>query len=198
MHTQPHVFGRATASHTVRLVTAVLAALLWVCAVSAQTPALSEYQVKALFLFNFAKYVDWPAESFSGNSAPIVIGLVGDDNFGDNLNRVIDGKSINGRPVVVKRVASEEEYKSCHILFVSASEKERMAEILNAVKDLATLTVGETDEFLVQEGMINLTKKENKIRVEINLIPAQRVKLKLSSKLLSVADTVMGKPEGKK
>ena len=159
-----------------------------------ETPPLSEYQVKALFLFNFAKYVDWPADAFQNDSTPIVIGLVGQDSFGDNFQKIIAGKSINGRQVVIKHVAKAEEYKACHILFVSASEKDRLAPILNAVKDSAVLTVGETDGFLSEEGIINLTKKANKVRLEINLKTAQKARLQLSSRLLSVADVVLGKP----
>ncbi|HTS20043.1 MAG TPA: YfiR family protein [Verrucomicrobiae bacterium] len=162
---------------------------------AAGAPALSEYQVKALFLFNFAKYVDWPSNAFGDGSAPIVIGLVGDDEFGDDVMRAVGGKSVNNRPVVFKRVTSEQEYRTCHILFVSASEKDHLAAILAAVKDTSVLTVGETDGFLTLNGMINLAKKDNKIRLEINLVPTQQANLKLSSKLLSVADVVLGKPE---
>jgi hypothetical protein len=160
-------------------------------------PVLSEYQVKALFLFNFAKYVDWPTNAFGDDNAPIVIGLVGDDAFGDDINRVVSGKTINNRPVVFKHVSGEQEYRTCHILFVSASERDHLQTILDAVKDTAVLTVGETDGFLALNGMINFAKKENKIRLEINLLPAQQANLKLSSKLLSVADVVLGKPERK-
>lgn len=197
----PSVARAMARAAMVRLLTAVLAAVVLPCVATiatAETPALSEYQVKALFLFNFAKYVDWPPHAFANDSAPIVIGLVGQDNFGDNFKQVIAGKTINGRPVVVKHVASEQEYKGCHILFISASEKSGLPEILNAVKDSPVLTVGETERFLAQTGMINFTKKENKIRLEINLGAVQRANLKISSKLLSVADVVMGKPGDEK
>ena len=197
----PSVARAMARAAMVRLLTAVLAAVVLPCVATiatAETPALSEYQVKALFLFNFAKYVYWPPHAFADDSAPIVIGLVGQDNFGDNFKQAITGKTINGRPVVVKHVSSEQEYKGCHILFISASEKSGLPEILNAVKDSPVLTVGETERFLAQTGMINFTKKENKIRLEINLGAVQRANLKISSKLLSVADVVMGKPGDEK
>ena len=197
----PSVARAMARAAMVRLLTAVLAAVVFPCVATitnAETPALTEYQVKALFLFNFAKYVDWPPHAFADDSAPIVIGLVGQDNFGDNFKQAITGKTINGRPVVVKHVSSEQEYKGCHILFISASEKSGLPEILNAVKDSPVLTVGETERFLAQTGMINFTKKENKIRLEINLGAVQRANLKISSKLLSVADVVMGKPGDEK
>jgi hypothetical protein len=208
MNAKPHIpeptttVGRlGTASKMVRLLAAVLAVWVLPCVetlVVAETPTLSEYQVKALFLVNFAKYVDWPARAFSDDSAPIVIGLVGQDSFGDNFKKAIAGRTVNDRQMVVKHADSEQEYKRCHILFISASEKERLPEILNAVKDSAILTVGETERFIAQEGMINFTKKENKVRLEINLGAAQRANLKISSKLLSVADVVTGRTGGEK
>jgi hypothetical protein len=165
---------------------------------AAETPILSEYQVKALFLFNFAKYVDWPTNAFTDGHAAIVIGLAGQDDFGDIFNQTIAGKSLNGRQVVIRHVGNESEYKNCHILFVSASEKAHLPEILNAVRDSPIVTVGETEQFLAQGGMINFTKKTSRIRLEISLDAAQRANLKLSSKLLSVADVVLGKSvEGK-
>jgi ribosomal protein S28E/S33 len=163
-----------------------------------QTPALSERQVKALFLFNFAKYVDWPADAFSNTTAAIVIDVVGQDGIGDEFKQVTGDRTVNGRKVVVRQVDGTADIKDCQILFICASEKGRLQEILDAVKNSAVLTVGETDQFLTMEGMINFTKKENKIHLEINLAPAQRANLKLSSKLLTVADVVLGKPEGKK
>jgi hypothetical protein len=181
------------------LATVMLGVLLqadW--AEAAETPALSERQVKALFLFNFAKYVDWPAGAFSNSSAPIVIGVVGEDGFSDEFKRMTGDRTVNDRKVVIKQIEGTADFKDCQILFIGSSEKGHLTEILEAVKDSAVLTVGETDRFLPQEGMINFTKKENKIHLEINLVPAQRVNLKLSSKLLTVADVVLGKTEGTK
>ena len=181
------------------LATTILSVLLLAGPVrAAQTPALTERQVKALFLFNFAKYVDWPASAFSNNNAAIVIDVIGEDGLGDDFKQVTGDKTVNGRKVVVKQVEGTTDIKECQILFICASEKGHLSEILEAVKNSAVLTVGESDQFLTMEGMINFTKKENKIHLEINLTPAQRANLKLSSKLLTVADVVLGKPEGKK
>ena len=154
--------------------------------------------MKALFLFNFAKYVDWPADAFSNSTAAIVIDVVGEDGFSDEFKRITGDRTVNGRKVVVRQAEDGADLKECQILFICASQKGRLPEILEAVKNSAVLTVGETDQFLAMEGMINFTKKENKIHLEINLVPAQRANLKLSSKLLTVADTVLGKPEGNK
>jgi len=149
-----------------------VAGMLWMAVAHGATeaPALSESQVKALFLFNFAKYVDWPQDAFASDDAPIVIGLVGQESFEDALKQVVGGKNVNGRSVVVKQVASTNEYRNCHILFIGASEKEHIREILGAVKDLPVLTVGETEDFLSQDGMIGVGKKANRIRLQINLI----------------------------
>ncbi|HUJ72137.1 MAG TPA: YfiR family protein [Verrucomicrobiae bacterium] len=191
-------FRRATRGIMV-FATAILGVLLLAGPVhAAQTPALTERQVKALFLFNFAKYVDWPASAFSNNNAAIVIDVVGEEGLSDEFKQVTGDKTVNGRKVVVKQVEGTTDIKDCQILFICASEKGHLQEILEAVKNSAVLTVGETDQFLAMEGMINFTKKENKIHLEINLTPAQRANLKLSSKLLTVADVVLGKPEGKK
>ena len=151
-----------------------------------------------MFLFNFAKYVDWPAGAFSNSSAPIVIGVVGEDGFADEVRQIAGDRTVNDRKVVIKQIGSTADLKDCQILFVRSSENGRLTEILKAVKNSAVLTVGETDRFLLQEGMINFTKKENKIHLEINLVPAHRANLKLSSKLLTVADVVLGKTEGTK
>jgi hypothetical protein len=181
------------------IATVVLGMWSWTgSAQAAETPALSERQVKALFLFNFAKYVEWPAGAFSNSSAPIVIGVVGEDGLGDEFRRMTGDRTINDRKVVIKQIDGTADLKACQILFIGSSENAHVSEILEAVKNSAVLTVGETDRFLTQEGMINFTKKENKIHLEINLVPAQRANLKLSSKLLTVADVVLGKPEGTK
>jgi YfiR/HmsC-like len=181
------------------IVTIILGVLLRVGSVqAAETPALSERQVKALFLFNFAKYVDWPAGAFSNSSTPIVIDVIGEDGFSDEFRRVTGDRTVNDRKVVIKQIEATGDLNDCQILFIGSSEKAHLSEILEAVKNSAVLTVGETDRFLLQEGMINFTKKENKIHLEINLVPAHRANLKLSSKLLTVADVVLGKTEGTK
>ena len=160
--------------------------------------SLTEYQVKSLFLLNFLKYVDWPPVSFGETNMPIIIGLYGEDKFGDALKKAVEGKTVSGRRIIIQPIETDNDLGKCHILFISDSEKKHLGEILAKIKTLPVLTVGETDQFLAMEGMINFTKKENKIHLEINLVPAQRVNLKLSSKLLTVADTVLGKTEGNK
>lgn len=174
----------------------LLALVGWVAAATQTRGAeasLSEYQVKALFLVNFAKYVEWPATAFAGASAPIIVGVVGENNFGPHLEKAIDGKNVSGRAIQILSIDKDEDMARCHILFVSASEKRHLGEILNKVKALPVLTVGEAEPFLTQGGVINFTKKEGKVRLQIDLEAARKAKLQLSSKLLSVADSVTGK-----
>jgi hypothetical protein len=152
-----------------------------------------EYQVKLAFLMNFAKYVDWPASSFPASDTPISIGLYGEDKFGNLLKQATDGKAIAGRRIVTQRTGAADNLGDYHILFISDSEAQNLGELLSRIKGLPVLTVGETEQFLTEGGVINFVKKEGKVRLEINLAAARNGKLDISSKLLSVADAVVGK-----
>jgi hypothetical protein len=153
-------------------------------------PLLTQYQVEAIFLFNFAKYVDWPAAAFPNATAPITIGVVGIDLFGDNLQHIIEGKTINGRSFIIKHLASDSDLGGCQILFISDSEASRMGEILDRAGTLPILTVGEDEEFAQNNGIINFVLKDGKVRLEIDLIAAKKNGLTISSRLLAVADVV--------
>ena len=167
--------------------------LEWPNGAAASELSLTEYQVKSLFLLNFSKYVDWPAAAFDAAAAPIVIGLLGETNLNEALQTAVAGKIIGGRRVVIQLVAADGEIGKCHILFVSTSETKRVGEILGKIKALPVLTVGEIDQFMDEGGAINFVKKEGKVRLEINLTAARLAGLEISSKLLSVADTVKGR-----
>jgi hypothetical protein len=158
----------------------------------AQEAPPSEYRLKAAFLFNFAKFVDWPPEAFKDASAPLVIGILGDNPFGRDLEQTVQGKSINTHPLLIKQFSSPSETTNCHILFVSSSEKKRQPEVLNSVRGAPVLTVGENDQFIEAGGMINFVVEDKKIRFQINNDPARREGLKISSKLLGLAQ-----PSGK-
>ena len=160
---------------------------------AADPPAASEAQVKAVFLYNFTKYVDWPPEAFAQTNSPILIGVLGDSSLNEALKKVIAGKTVNGRKIMIQETANEEDWPKCHILFISSSEKTRLPAIIAKIKTLPALTVGESGGFLEQGGIINFTKKDDRIRLEINLEAARLAKVQISSKLLSVADTVKGK-----
>jgi YfiR/HmsC-like len=188
-------------SHHQRHKAVWLIAVLWgaMCLFTGQ-PSLAagqaptEYQVKAAFLFNFAKFIDWPAARFSREDAPLVIGVLGKDPFGPILDAIIHDKSINRHPLQVQRLADGDDLKACHVLFVSRSEKQHLGEIVEAVKGSAVLTVGETDDFLQRGGMINLYLESDSVKFAINPASAQRAGLGMSSKLLGVAKVVNVEP----
>jgi hypothetical protein len=152
-----------------------------------------EYQVKAVFLLNFAKYVDWPATAFTNSAEPITIGVLGTDPFGDNLQHDVADKMVNGRPFAIKHLAADSDLNGCQILFVSDSESSRMGEILSKAGALPILTIGEDEEFSQNGGIINFVLKDGKVRLEIDLTTANKTGLKISSRLLAVADVVKGR-----
>ncbi len=148
-----------------------------------------EYAVKAAFLYNFAKFVDWPSESFRNETTPLVLGIVGVDPFGSLLETLKD-KTVKGRKLVIRRLSRLENFEDCQILFISGSEKGALRPILAAVKNHPILTVSDIDRFAPQGGMIGLVAVDNTINFEINLDTVQRSKLKVSSQLLKLAKII--------
>jgi hypothetical protein len=161
--------------------------LLVTVAGSAQESPPSEYRLKAAFLFNFAKFVEWPASAFADSTSPFVIGVLGENPFGSDLEQTVRGKVINERLLSIKLFRSPTEATNCHILFISTSEKKQFSDIFNTLKGVPVLTVGETDQFIDSGGMINFVMEDKKIRFQINNETAKREKLQISSKLLSLA-----------
>jgi uncharacterized protein DUF4154 len=147
-----------------------------------------EHRVKAVFLYNFAQFVVWPDSAFSGPDDPLVLGILGEDPFDTYLDDVVRGEKVNNRPIEVKRFRKVEEAKGCHVLFVSPSEAARMDEILAALKPTKVLTVGESDVFFRNGGMVNFATESGRIRLKINLEEVQDAGLSVSSKLLRLAD----------
>ncbi len=152
----------------------------------------SEYQVKAAYLFNFLKFVEWPEEAFPDPLAPIMIGIAGDDPFGSALPQVVVGKTVQGRDLVIRKYRAGEDLRSSHILFISASEKKKVPQIVASLRGSSVLTVADFNEFLGDGGMIQLYSENNRIRFAINMDATGRAKLKISSKLLSLARVVGG------
>jgi hypothetical protein len=140
-----------------------------------QAQAADEYQIKAAFLYN-----------------QLVVGLIGDDPFGSTIDQTISGKSINGRQLTIQRLKWGQNLRECHILFIAASERKRLAQILESLRGANVLTVSELDKFCLQGGLINFILEENKVRFEINLDAAEQAGLKISSRLLTLAKSVKG------
>ncbi|HEV7488453.1 MAG TPA: YfiR family protein [Thermoanaerobaculia bacterium] len=152
--------------------------------------ALSEYQVKAAFVYKFATYIRWPPRTGLDASSPFVICVIGRDPFGRELDAVMHGQNIHGRRIVVKRLARPEEAARCDVLFIGSSERAALPQILDAVHNEPVLTVGDMDHFAELGGMINLTTEDNHIRFDINKGAIDRAGLKAASQLLGLARIV--------
>lgn len=161
-------------------------------AAAAQEPpaAAPEYRIKAAFLYNFTLYTEWPAGSFADAASPIVLGVIGRDPFGSELEATLKAKKVQGRGFEVKRSTSLEDLKGCHLLFVPASEKENAPKIVEACRRRAVLTVGESSGFAAGGGVVGFTIEDNRVRFEINPDSAEQAGLKISSKLLNLARIV--------
>jgi hypothetical protein len=157
---------------------------------AAQTAHPSEYQLKAVFLFNFAQFVDWPSEAVADSQAPLVIGVLGEDPFGDFLDATVRGEHRGARPFVVRRFQRIDDIKTCDILFISRPEGDRPEEMLADLKHRPILTVSDAGGFAERGGMIGFVTDHNRIRLKINLAAAQAAHLTISSKLLRVADII--------
>ena len=161
-----------------------------------QSGSSTEYTVKAAFLFHFAQFVEWPAETFKDSAAPLTYCTMGDDPFHGALDQALTGKAVGMHPLRVEHFREFEKAQSCQVLFLGAGEKKHMAEALDGINGLPVLTVGETEHFVHEGGIIGFCLEENKIRFEINLDAAAKAKLKISAKLLALAKTVVGNPRG--
>jgi len=180
-------------------VLAALALSLWtagpVAAASSDPDAhesLSEYEVKAAFLFNFAKFVKWPERS----APSITVCVLAEDAVERTIEKTIGGKTLRDKPVVVKRPADLEDH-DCQILFISDSRRTELARILRSMNGASVLTVGETDAFAERGGIINFRTENDRVRFEINPEAAQNAGLEISSQLLKLATIVHDRTKGR-
>ena len=167
-------------------------------AVTAETPL--EYKVKAACLYNFVKFVEWPTNSFTNETAPVVFGVLGDDPFDGALDGAVAGRTVNSRPVQIVRFASLAEFErgpTCHLLFVSSTLKSQWADVRAKLQGHSVLTVAEQDTFLNDGGVIRFLNENNKVRFSVNLEAARAANLTISSELLKLAREVRGgSPKG--
>ena len=154
-----------------------------------------EYQVKAIWMLNFTRYVDWPASTFATKEAPCIVGVLGKDPFGDELEAAFMKKAVKGRPFVLRRVNRDTEVSACHMLFVPAAERRTWRDMQATMSKAPVLTIGEADGFLDQGGIINFLIKDASIAFEIDLRAAQRAGIKFDANLLKIAAKVKGKYE---
>ena len=174
-----------------------IAALLWGPAVSSRAQAgasEAEYQVKAAFLYKFLAFVEWPEAVFRGADSPIVIGVLGAEPLAQELSRVVASRSVNGRPVAVRRFSVGDPVADLQVLFVSRAHGPRLAPIQAGAEKVALLTVTESDEGLESGGVINFVIVDDKVRFDVALHRAERAGLRISARLLSVARKVQASP----
>ncbi len=153
----------------------------------AQPQLPREYLIKASYLYNFAKFVEWPEEVFMDSGTPITIGILGKNPFGKNLDRAIREKTAQGRNLIVENFKTIDDLKPCHILFVNIQDKETFSKTLDKLEGMSVLTVSEIEGFAELGGVIGFFTEKNKIRFEINMNKAERAGLKISSRLLKLA-----------
>lgn len=155
-----------------------------------------EYAVKAAFLFHFAQFIEWPTDAFKNASAPITYCTLGEDPFRGALETTLSGKSIGARQLRVQHYKQVQDAQGCQVLFIGASGQKLISEALSSLNGSPILTVGESEHFAQDGGVIGFTLEENKVRFEINLDAAEHAGLRVSSRLLALAKTVIGRPRG--
>lgn len=165
-------------------------AVLVLSAGSVQADSALEYHVKAAFLYNFSKFVDWPEGAFATNEDPINLCLAGGDPFGEVLDGTLKGRTVNGRKVIVHRDREALAHGRCHIVFVATTSGEPLARVMQQVGATGVLTVGESDAFYELGGIIRFLVRDGKVRFDVNASEAEAAGLKVSSQLLKLARMV--------
>lgn len=150
----------------------------------------SDNELRAAFICNFAKFVEWPSNSFISNSSPIVIGFLNDSTLASVTEKIANSMNIGGRKLQIIKCKNAEQAMHCNILYLSPSEKDQFSVILEKLSKLPILTVSETEGFCLLKGMINFSKGKNKFGFEINVNSAKQKGIKISSKLLGLATII--------
>lgn len=156
----------------------------------AAAPAAGEYEVKAAFLLHFSRFVEWPASAFAAPDAPLYICVLGDDPFGPSLEDIVRDERVDGHPLAVERYRVGGDVDRCHILFVGRSAGPQQRRILDQVQGKSILTVSDEEEFTRRGGVIGFVTVNGKVRLQVNRSSAQRADLRISSRLLRLADEV--------
>jgi hypothetical protein len=151
-----------------------------------------EYRLKAAFLFHFVQLVDWPAEALGGDREPMTICTLGEDPFHGVLEAAMEGKLAGSRALHVRHFKQPQDLQGCHLLYVGSNERLHVPFLLAKLKDTPVLTVGDTDDFVKQGGVIGFCLEDKKVRFVINLDAAKLAGLKISSRLLLLAKSVIG------
>ncbi len=168
------------------------ALLLLACGLAGVSAPVSEYQLKAVFLFNFAHFVEWPAAAQPRPNAPFVIGVLGKDPFGHDLDEVVRGEAVNQHPLAIERYPTVADIRACQILFIPASELSHLDGVATVLEQRSVLTVTDADGPLPRGVIIGLVREDKRIRLRINLEAAKASNLTISSKLSRAAEIVTG------
>jgi YfiR/HmsC-like len=186
----PHPNGQSSRFLIRSIVIAISAIFSSNSVVHGQQTKASEYELKAVYLYNFAKFVDFPADATKSKGGPFTICVLGKDPFGSVLDATVADESIAGKRVIAKRIAETPQAVDCQILYISSSEEGRLNTIFGGLSRMAILTVSDIPQFSQHGGMIEFVLQGNKIRFDVNLGAAQQAGLNLSSQLLKVASNV--------
>lgn len=171
------------------LVFCLLGSLLIPGTVAGQGDSAEEYELKAAMLHNLTQFVEWPASAYPNPQAPLLLCILGRDPFGSVLTSRILKRPVNGRPVLVL-YPHDQEIRGCQVLYISSSVRKTTAQIFSTLKGSSVLTVGEMTQFAARGGMVQFALEDQKVRFDINLDAASRAGLKISSKLLALAQIV--------
>lgn len=164
--------------------------LLFMAQAHAQHYPTRENQVKAVFLFNFTQFIEWPSNAFTSHESPFIIGVLGNDPFGNYLEETVKGEKMMNHPLTVQHYKDLRELQRCHLLFIAYSDPQKIREALDALRGRKTLTVSDSDNFAEEGGMIRFFTQDNKIKLQINLTTAKAADLNISSKLLRVSEII--------
>ena len=160
----------------------------------AQGPVFDEYQLKAAYLYNFAKFVEWPPGTFAKSNDSISICIIGQNPFGSELEDMVRGNKIGERAVAVRMLPDTQQAGKCHIVFIGATESKRTSALLESLKGGGILTVGDTEDFTALGGIIRFRLDGTHLHIQIALETAERSKIRISSRLLSLAEIVTRRP----
>ena len=174
------------------------ASLCLVCSHKAysQSP-VDEYQLKAAFLFHFAQFVEWPSRVSENSDGTFLFCIVGEDPFHGDLRRIVEGKLLAAKVIRVQNIKQLQDSQGCRVLFIDKNESKRASLSMTALRKMPVLTVGESEDFLQQGGIIRFFLEDRKVRFEVNQQAAGNANLKVSSRLLLLAKTVVGDSSGK-
>lgn len=178
-----------------RVTTALLAmVVLEIVAPQARAGAPSEYELKAVFLLNFARFNTWPASALPPGDAPLVVGVLGIDPFGHDLEAAFQGEQVAGHSLQIRHFSRGDDYWNCHLLFISRSEAAHLTQIFSALRGKHVLTVSDIDEFIYKDGMIGMLLEQNRVKVQVNYDKTRSEELELSAKLLKMSFVLRNNP----